>query len=314
QGRATQALRLALRLLPFWRQRGFLSEGRRWLEALLAQRDSTDTSPLFAAAYNGAGVLAMWQGDCEYARTCHETALAILHEQSERRDNAASVRAMTAMTHFRLGFLADRCGDCTAAQRHLERSLLLYGEIVDTAGEQMVRSRLGLVYSHGGDRKRAKAYLEESLAYFRAHNASGAAAANLLNLGLIALEQGRLRRAMALLEESLRLNEQVGDGFASAYCLTYLGCACLRSAEVVRAEEYFRRALRLVRADGNHEIPVRLLDGLAMVAALWGDFTHAACLWGSAAAVRSAKHITYGRAERRRYHHALACAQLSAEA
>jgi non-specific serine/threonine protein kinase len=309
QGRVTQALRLAVQLLPFWRQRGAITEGRRWLEALLTQRNSTDTSPILAAAFNGLGVLAMWQGDLEHAHGCHETALEILH--CGQRDTF--VRTMTAMTLFRLGFLADKYGDDAVATQYLEQSLSLYREIADTAGEHMVRSRLGLVYSHRGDYKRARAYLEESLTFYRAQRAHGSVASILLNLGIISLERGWLRRATSLLEESLQLNELVGDRFASLFSLTYLGITLLQSDEVACAEQRLRQALDLANWDGSPEILVRMLDSMAMVAARRSDFARAALLWGGAAAARSTHHVTYRRAEKRRYDRALLSAQLSAK-
>jgi non-specific serine/threonine protein kinase len=308
QGRVAQALRLAVQLLPFWRQRGDIAEGRRWLEALLNQRNSSDMSPIFAAALNGLGVLEMWQGDLEHAHGCHETALEIL--RCGERDTC--VRSMTAMTLFRLGFLADKRGDEAVAGQYLEQSLSLYRAIEDTAGEHMVRSRLGLVYSHRGQYKRARAYLEESLTYYRARHAHGSAASILLNLGVIALERRQLRRAMSLLEESLQLNELVGDNFASQFSLTYLGIALLQSDEVAHAEQRLRQALELANSDGSPEILVRLLDSMAMVAAQRGDFACAASLWGGAAAARSTHRVTYRQAEKRRYDRALLSVQLSA--
>jgi predicted ATPase/DNA-binding SARP family transcriptional activator len=310
QGMIKRALLLALRLIPFWRQRGYIAEGRHWLEALLAQHNSTDAAPFLATAYNGLGVLAMWQGDFEYAYGCHETALALLRDGTDDTSN----RATTAMTLFRLGFLAEKRGDYAVAEHDLEQSLLLYDAIHDSVGAYMARSRLSLVYSHRGEHKRARAYLEESLAFYRALRAYGPAAAILLNLGVMSLERGQLRRATFLMEESLRLNELVGDRFASAFSLTYLGIAILQGGDVARAEERLRQALELARSDRNSDILMRLFDGLAMVAALQGDFARAACLWGSAAAVRSAKGIPYGRAEKRRYDRALAGAKLNADA
>jgi len=309
----TRALRLAIRLPPFWRQRGYIAEGRRWLEGLLTQRDPADPSLIFVAACNDVGVLALWQGDYQCAHAWHETALAILR-RGDRGASSGPLTAMTAMTQFRLGFLAEKCGDYVSAERHLEQSLLLYGAIDDAAGKHMARSRLALIYQHRGEHTRAQTCLEESLAFYRVRSEHGPAAALLLNLGAIALERGRLRRAAALLEESLRLNERIGDRFASLFSLTYLGFVSLRQNELTRSEHCFRQALSLTRADSNPAILVRLLDGVAMVAAQRDDLARAACLWGSMIALRSAKRIEYRRAEKRSHERALAAARLRAEA
>jgi non-specific serine/threonine protein kinase len=302
-----RALGLATELLTFWRQRGHIAEGRRWLDAVLAHCDPAVASPIVARAYNAAGVLALWQCDYERAGTCHETALALL----QRGDGDA---AALAMTRFRLGFLAEKRGEYTAAATHLEHSLQVYRELGDSAGEQMVRSRLGLVCFQQGDPQRAWVYLEESLAYQRAHDATGPAAAIVLNLGIVALERGQIRRATPLLEESLALNRRVGDELATIFSLTYLGFAHLLRADLTRAERSFRQALELSRSDTNREILVRLLDGLAMVAARQGDPLFAARLWGCMDTVRGATGMVYRRMARRLYDRELAAAQAQADA
>jgi predicted ATPase/DNA-binding SARP family transcriptional activator len=312
QRETTRALRLAIRLLPFWRQRGYVAEGRRWLEGLLAQRDTAEPL-IFADACNDAGVLAMWQGDYQCARVWHETALAILR-RSDRGASSGLLTALTAMTQFRLGFLAEKYGDYASAERHLEQSLLMYSAIDDVAGKHMARSRLALVYHHRGERRRAETCLEDSLAFYRGFGEHGPVAALLLNLGTMALERGRLQRAATLLEESLRLNERIGDRFAALFSLTYLGVVSLRQNDLTRSEQRFCQALGLARADSNPEILVRLLDGVAMVAAQRDDLAQAACLWGSMIALRTAKRIEYRRAEKRSHERALAAARVRAEA
>jgi DNA-binding SARP family transcriptional activator len=298
---------LATELLTFWRQRGHITEGRRWLDTVLARCDPAATSPLVVRAFNAAGVLALWQCDYERARMCHETALTILQR-------GAGDLSAEAMTRFRLGFLAEKCAKYTTATTHLEHSAQIYRELGDAAGEQMVRSRLGLVCYQQGDRQRAWTYLKESLAFQRAHGATGAVASILLNLGIMALERGQIRRATPLLEESLALNRLVGDELATIFTLTYLGFASLLRNDRMASERSFREALNLVRVDANREIVIRLLDGLAMVAARQGDPLFAARLWGSMAVVRAAAGMVYRPVEQRVYDREVASARTRADA
>ena len=78
--RAALGLRLAGALWRFWRARGYLGEGRAWLDAALAQAaerpDGAAGAPgalLRAKALKGASVLARDQGD--YRRA---TALGVV--------------------------------------------------------------------------------------------------------------------------------------------------------------------------------------------------------------------------------------------
>src|SRR5262249_22982253 len=79
QQQAESALRLATSLLAFWRQRGHIGEGRRWLETALASDPDQSAIPprLHARALNGLGVLLMWQGDYVHAQAHHEEALRL---------------------------------------------------------------------------------------------------------------------------------------------------------------------------------------------------------------------------------------------
>src|SRR5207244_1913449 len=56
-------LRLSASLWRFWMLRGYLSEGRGWLEGALAHPDNAERTPLRAMALYAAGNLAIIQGD-----------------------------------------------------------------------------------------------------------------------------------------------------------------------------------------------------------------------------------------------------------
>ena len=61
------SLRLAAALRWFWYARGYLSEGRRWLEGSLSLSDPVATRER-AWVLNGAGWIAMFQGEFEAAK------------------------------------------------------------------------------------------------------------------------------------------------------------------------------------------------------------------------------------------------------
>src|SRR5215217_6010716 len=108
-GDADAGLRLAAALSPFWRFRGHLSEGRRWLELALVSgstRMTTRSDGLVAAAE-----VAIFQGDYAAARELGEAGLelATLH-----RHPSGAARAL-----FMLAIAADFQGD-------LDRGVALY--------------------------------------------------------------------------------------------------------------------------------------------------------------------------------------------
>jgi tetratricopeptide (TPR) repeat protein len=76
-GEASRAQEAAGAIWRFWQQRGHLTEGRRWLEEVLALPSGQGPTPARAKALAGAGGIAWWQEDIAAARGFYEEALAI---------------------------------------------------------------------------------------------------------------------------------------------------------------------------------------------------------------------------------------------
>jgi non-specific serine/threonine protein kinase len=289
------ALHLATSLLVFWRQRGHISEGRRWLEtALAADPGCSAIAPLTRArALNGLGVLLMWQCDYVRAQAHHEEALSLF--------GALDDQPGIARTLFRLGFLADRRGDYPTAKEYLERSLRICTTLDDHMGVDMALNRLGITAWNQGDYDRATSSLEQSLQFQRRQGHIGGCASTLLNLGMLALECGDGDRATALLRESLALNRAVGDRLALTYGHTFLGYAALYRNELSSAAQSFGDALALLDMETTPEIVFRFLDGIATLAARRGSGASAARIWGAMDVVGSKHGLAYRPIERQRY-------------
>ncbi|HET9000634.1 MAG TPA: tetratricopeptide repeat protein, partial [bacterium] len=109
-------LTAALADFYFWAVRGYLREGRRWLEE--ARALGADTAPsLRARALVGEGFLALLMGDYSQARALLEEALALAEPL---RDPALMVRILT-----RLGTVTAFQDDPSDARALLERGVAL---------------------------------------------------------------------------------------------------------------------------------------------------------------------------------------------
>lgn len=86
---ADAGLRLAAALAGFWGLRGYVSEGRRWLESMLAR--SPAPTIVRSRALRGAGVLARMQGDFAQDRAHCEECLAISRELGDAGAVAAAL-------------------------------------------------------------------------------------------------------------------------------------------------------------------------------------------------------------------------------
>ena len=249
-GEPEAGLRLAQALHYFWLARGYLSEGRRWLEEALSGSSGAST-PARANALFAAGLLANFQGDYERA--------AALAEESLSLSRALGYKEGIALSLFSLGAGARVEGDLERAIGLFRESLALFRELGDQLRIAFSLRNLGITVGAQGDYEQAATLVEESLALSREMGYKRYAALSLVSLGSLASRRGEYGRATALLEESLvlvrglRLNLLVGS------CLEGL-------AAVVCAQGQFERAARLYGAAEalREAVGVRLWpDGLA---------------------------------------------------
>jgi predicted ATPase/DNA-binding CsgD family transcriptional regulator len=268
-GEAALGLRFGAALWRFWRLRGYLSEGRAWLERLLdlpAGSDVESTTAL-AKALNGAGVLAGNQGDVavsrdlverslrlwerlgdedEVAHVQHNLGITEMHEGNFARARALfeqalatwrrdGNRAAQAFCLLSLGNLSRDEGGDSSARALSEASLALYRELGDTRGIGHALFQLG-TWSHiDGYFAEARHLLEDSLAHLRQVGDLRGVPAVLVALGRVEMDDGRLDDAAGLLAEGLRLSQEHADRAAIWRVLE--GCAALaaQNGEGVRA-------------------------------------------------------------------------------
>jgi predicted ATPase/class 3 adenylate cyclase/Tfp pilus assembly protein PilF/DNA-binding XRE family transcriptional regulator len=281
-GEAETGLRLAGALWRFWYMRGYVSEGRQWLDELLATdryghaRASAATR---AKALNGAGVLATIQDDLDQATALYEESLALQRELGDRWGIAACLN--------NLGNVAlDRGSYERAAILH-EESLALRRESGDRWAVAASLNNLGEVARHQGKFDRAARLYEESLALHREVGDTWGIAGTLSNLASVVEKQGDYDRAVVLHEESLALKESLNDTQGMAVVLSNLGRAVLHQGNEERALALYARSLALcVRIDDKKSVAV-CLEGIAGMAAVQRP-ERAVHLFGAASALRSA--------------------------
>lgn len=242
-----RGLRLAGALWRFWFTRGYLREGRDWLESLLgalgdvqSEGSAQSTVPLAVQvkALHGAGTLATWQGEYDIAVTL------------------------------------------------LEAELTLAREIGDAASTSSALNNLGVVALWQSRLDRAAACFEEAVAIHKREGSLGRAATALENLAETVYYQGDLDRATALVEEALPLFQQVGDAGGEASVLCALGHILRSRGHGARAAAQYRAALELRRDLGDSRGMVECLEGLGMVMASDGQAERGARLLSAAASIR----------------------------
>jgi predicted ATPase/class 3 adenylate cyclase len=303
RGRIDAALRLANRLAPYWGLRGYPSEGRRWLDRVLAQAEDADPA-LRARALRRAGELALQQGDHARARELLEQ---VLTHQGEP--------LIVAEAEGDLGHIALLTGDLATARDRYRSAI----EHARAAGDERrlahFLSGSANVARAGRDHQAARALYEESitlaratgdvaalapkvfglagtLASLREYNAAETAyveclalarqarnrrlqARALADLGQITSERGAHGEALPWLREALTIAKEMEDRGATAAALFYLGDTLLHLRELDEADEALEQSLQIWRGLGARHVVAEVLVSQGSLAHAREDATGA---------------------------------------
>jgi len=231
EGESELSLRLAAALSSFWQIACYLDEGRARLAEVLERTGAAERTRLRARVLNGAGGLALMQGDYANARALNEQALTICQELGDRQG--------VAYGFLSLGYVACSQGDNEIARSLFEQSLAALSELGDKQGIAVALHNLGTVVQDQGDYESARSLYERSLAIQQELGDTWGVSYSLLNLGLVACTQGDYESARSLYDRSLTILQGLGEPQGFGHLL----------------QAYARLAL----ADGQSERAVRLL-------------------------------------------------------
>jgi predicted ATPase len=238
------AVRLAKALWRFWHTRGYLSEGRIWLQSALSKASAVQPD-LRAQALFAAAALAWAQGAYSDAQGYADESLTLRRELGDTRGIAASLNV--------LGLLAQEMGDHRAARMFFEESNALCRDLDDTRGIGVTLLNLGETARALGEFSTARALIEESLHALRAVGDTRYIASALDYLGNVVYEQQDYAAAHRLLAESLALRWMLRDmsgiartlsGLASVICsFGHDPSFALRAAHLYGAADAVRTAI-----------------------------------------------------------------------
>jgi predicted ATPase/DNA-binding SARP family transcriptional activator len=279
-------LRFAGALRAFWNRRGYLIEGRSWVEAAL--RQSEGASPILRArALNTGGALAHSQGDYLRVTSFCERALALAREAGDSRE------AILALTL--IGCATVNQGDLERGTSRLLESRALALEAGDVWGQANAAGSLGYFLLSAGECGQAVDLLKESLALGREIGERVIVAYALWNLGEAALRQGEYAEAQTTLQESLLSAQEGGDKRCIAGVLTCLAKLAAADGAPERAVRLFAAAQALREAVGTPLEPGERADedrSIAATRATLGDAAYAAA-WAEGNTMQWEQAIEY---------------------
>jgi predicted ATPase/DNA-binding SARP family transcriptional activator len=241
-------LRVAGDLWRFWYVRGYLAEGRRWLESALAEAGAQPAT-VRAAALRAAAILATEHGDLEEGQQRASEALALYRDLEDERG------VLTALTV--LGNAARGAGSLGLARASFEESGTLAQELGLTEDVGVAVSNLAAVAIVEEEYERARELLVESLAISREVGRQDAAAIALASLGYVRLRGGQHDAAADALAESLEISWRLGFRATALTCLVNLAAVAAACAEYPEAATLLGAAVGVA---GSADEPLEPLD------------------------------------------------------
>ncbi|MFN8467019.1 MAG: BTAD domain-containing putative transcriptional regulator [Caldilineaceae bacterium] len=286
EGSAGGMATMACALLWFWFARGYLGEGRRWLQEALALIEAADplaepVPPVTRAHVHYAiGQLAAFQGDLAMARLELDTAIAhcrtLVGRDAQRiLHNALMFFVITAAWQGDFGAVGAAVGEYQA----------VVGALDEPWSNAMAALNGGrALLHHHNDLKGAWALLQEAQVLLRAVGDDGFLTQVLIDLGTLALAAGDVEAADAYFAEALATARAMKDRIAEAGLRNNLGEAARLNGDDEAAAQHYAVSLRLHRdLDAKNEIP-RLLHNQAYLALHGGDTARARSLFAASLA------------------------------
>jgi predicted ATPase/DNA-binding XRE family transcriptional regulator len=239
QDDAAIGLKLAGALWWFWENRGLLTEGRAWIEGMLAiweQHPTTVDDEIVGRAYYGATILAITQGDRVNGQHFAEVCLRYLHAPAKR-----------ARVLLMLGNMAKFRGRPNEAIQHYTEGLRLLRAANEPKGLLVALNNLSTLYIERGDLATALPLLEESLALKRAVGDRRGVAVGLMNYGEVLKTQGHFQHARDITQEGYAIFEDLGDMQGLAMASNNLGEIAAVQGDDVQAATAFAASLSYYR-------------------------------------------------------------------
>jgi predicted ATPase/DNA-binding XRE family transcriptional regulator len=276
------ALRLAGALAEVWYRLGFFDEGSYWLAKVLALPEAAAPTFERAWALNGAGFLALCQG--QYARG------KALNEESLTISRMLNDTLLVSRGLINLGVGALHYGHYDTARGLFEQTLaIVCGS--DAMGEGMALNNLSRVAVEIGDHAGAERYGGDALALGRALRSAWLTALALTQLGLAAFGRGEVVKARKILEEGVMAARASDDRKLIARSLDALGQVALTQGRQQHAEALLRESLRLRYDVGDWPNLPAGLESCARASATAGQPEQAVRLLGTAAGLRRALQV-----------------------
>ncbi len=237
------AQRMVAAIWMLWHELGLLSEGRAWLDAVLARTDFEHPPPSAAMLLHAAGTLAIYQADYVAARRLLEHSLDLSRAAGHDRLTLAALHNLAHPTLLQ--------GDYADARRLYEACLDLSRTLRRDRTTAIVLSSLSIAEAEEGDVEAARRHVSESLALAESTGDESLVAEAIGLLGALSLYRPDTSEARYHLELALAIQTRLGEQWSLAQTLRDLVQVAIREGRLDHAEELARRSLAICRQHDN---------------------------------------------------------------
>jgi predicted ATPase/DNA-binding CsgD family transcriptional regulator len=298
---AGRAHRLGAGLWRFWELRGYVSEGRSLLEAILSVAETDERPDERTRTMFGLGRMLYVQGEYDGAEQVFAACLARARARDDRPYIAAGLT--------QLGHVSTRRGEFDRARSCYEQGLKVRREIGDTWGAGVSLQSIGQLERDLGNLDAARTLLTEVLTLFEAVDHTHGVARTLTDLASVSLDAGRIDEAQGYIARGLALHEMSGDRGGIATSKLQMGYVALAQQSYPLALERFREALVAHRDLGVQEQVAETLEAIALLGFATAQTQLAIRLFAAAATLRERLKTPLRPSERARIDRALADAR-----
>ena len=241
-------LRLAVGIREFWYVRGYLSEGRGWLERLV-QAVGDDLPLQRAKALVTSGILATYEGDY--------VAASRLLAEGEAVSESCGYHEGVASALRNRGYIAYREKDYARARALYEQGMALSRRTNDPLHMAAFANSLGMVAYREGDYDAAQALYEQGLAGYRELGSRRDEFNLLHNLAHLARHRGNYQAAAQFYRQAINVNAELGEKVEVADALEGLAATLCDLGEARQAVLIFAASSSLRELVG---VPISILN------------------------------------------------------
>lgn len=276
-----------------------LAEGRAWLAEILTISDEPTVGR--ARVLIGAGLLAAYQGDYEFASQSLLEGVGICRLLAEDRELAHGL--------FALGLLAWTRGEYRGAQLCGEEGLLVSRRVGHRGFEALHLFICAAAAVEMGDRDTARTLAEQSRMLATHAQFGRAIGPSLGVLGTLSDLERDYRQASAILEQAIGQLHAAGIPVAVAWVTSLLGRVAAAQCNYAEAQARSAEALRVVRSFNLKGRAPFVIEGLAEALADNEQSEGAVLLAGAAQTIRQRLGASSSETEQARLDESLARAR-----